>query len=173
MVTKLTLPKRDSWFLAQLRPNSAHIAERNLKWQGFQTFLPRHEETRRIRDKFVTAVRPLFPGYIFVAFDAEGGLWRTVNSTVGVTRLVSFSLYPTSVPTDIVTLLLDRCDATGTLQPPRQLQPGDKVHLMTGPFANFAAEIEKTAADQRVWVLMDIMGGRTRVLVEPEQLQLD
>ena len=32
-----------SWFLAQLKPNCANIADRNLKRQGFQTFLPVEE----------------------------------------------------------------------------------------------------------------------------------
>ena len=58
-----------SWFLAQLKPNCANIADKNLKRQGFQTFLPMEEETRQRNGKFVTAMRPLFPGYIFVTFD--------------------------------------------------------------------------------------------------------
>ncbi len=59
-----------SWFLAQLKPNCANIADKNLKRQGFKTFLPMEEETSQRGGKFVTAMRPLFPGYIFVAFDA-------------------------------------------------------------------------------------------------------
>ena len=51
-----------SWFLAQLKPNCANIADKNLKRQGFQTFLPMEEETRQRNGKFVTAMRPLFPG---------------------------------------------------------------------------------------------------------------
>jgi hypothetical protein len=58
-----------SWFLAQLKPNCANIADKNLKRQGFQTFLPMEEETRQRNGKFVTAMRPFFPGYIFVTFD--------------------------------------------------------------------------------------------------------
>ena len=58
-----------SWFLAQFKPNCANIADKNLKRQGFQTFLPMEEETRKRNGKFVTAMRPLFPGYIFVTFD--------------------------------------------------------------------------------------------------------
>ena len=90
-----------SWFLAQLKPNCANIADKNLKRQGFKTFLPTEEETRERNGKFVTAIRPLFPGYIFVAFDEARGLWRTVNSTYGITRLVSFGKEPTAVPLDL------------------------------------------------------------------------
>ena len=68
-----------AWFLAQLKPNAAQIAETNLKRQGFQTFLPKEEGTRKIRGKFVAVERPLFPGYIFVAFDVASGGWRAIN----------------------------------------------------------------------------------------------
>jgi transcriptional antiterminator RfaH len=49
-----------SWFLAQLKPNCANIADKNLKRQGFKTFLPQQEDTRQRDGKFITALRPLF-----------------------------------------------------------------------------------------------------------------
>ena len=94
-----------------------------------------------------------------------------VNSTNGITRLVSFGKEPTAVPLDLVSQLMLRCDAQGKLLPPKVLKPGDQVKLTKGPFANFVAEVEKIAPDRRVWVLMDIMGGQTRVAVGAEQLR--
>lgn len=160
-----------SWFLAQLKPNCAAIAERNLNRQGFQTFQPQEETTQLRNGKFVTAQRPLFPGYIFVAFDVARGLWRSINATHGVTRLVSFGREPAVVPSEIVAQLQLRCDARGKLLPPPRLQPGDPVMLTKGPFAQFVAEVETIAADQRVWVLMNIMGGQTRVAINADQLR--
>lgn len=55
---------------------------------------------------------------------------------------------------------------------PNQLQRGDQARGTSGPFANFIAEIETIAADRRVWVLMDLMGGPTRVAVSTDQMQL-
>lgn len=160
-----------SWFLAQLKPNCANVADKNLKRQGFKTFLPMEEETHQRNGKFVTAMRPLFPGYLFVVFDVARGLWRTVNSTYGITRLVSFGKEPTAVPLDLVLQLMLRCDAKRKLLLPELLRPGDQVTLTKGPFANFVAEVEKIAPDRRVWVLMDIMGGQTRVAVGADQLR--
>ena len=160
-----------TWFLAQLKPNCAQIADKNLTRQGFQTFLPLEEETRQRNGKFVTANKPLFPGYIFVALNVAQGLWRSVNSTYGITRLVSFGKDPAPVPLDLVSQIMLRCDADGKVLPPKMLKPGDQVALNTGPFANFVAEVEKIAPDRRVWVLMDIMGGQTRVAVGADQLR--
>lgn len=160
-----------TWFLAQLKPNCAQIAQKNLIRQGFETFLPMEEETRQRNGKFVTANRPLFPGYIFVAFDVTKGLWRTVNATYGITQLVSFGKEPAPVPRDVVSQLMRACDASGKLLPPKILKPGDQVMLTSGPFANFAAEVHKITPDQRVWVLMDIMGTQTRVALGANQIK--
>lgn len=168
----MALPDQDiAWFLAQLKPNCGQIADRNLKRQGFKTFLPMKEETERRNGKFVTTARPLFPGYIFVALDTSQGLWRKVNSTYGIIRLVSFGKEPEIVPLDLVSELRQRCDGSGTLLPPDHLKPGDKVQLTKGPFAKAIARIESVTPDQRVWVLMDIMGGITRVAVEAGTLR--
>lgn len=161
-----------SWFLAQFKPNCGHIAERNLKLQRFQTFLPKEESAKRVRSKFITAPRPLFPGYIFVAFNTGAGHWRTINSTHGITRLVSFGKAPAPVPLDIVSQLMLRCDASGKLLPPEHLKPGDQVRLTSGPFADFVGTIEAIAPERRVWVLMEIMGGETRVAVAADQLRM-
>jgi transcriptional antiterminator RfaH len=159
------------WFLAQLKPNSVKIAERNLKRQGFRTFLPIEEVTKRAKSKFVTVERPMFPGYIFVSFDVIKGGWRAINSTNGITRLVSFGKDPAPVPLDIISGLMLRCDARGKLMSPKLLSPGDQVTMTNGPLADFAAEIEKIDPDRRVWVLLDIMGGKTRVAVGTDQVR--
>lgn len=160
-----------SWFLAQLKPNCANIADKNLKRQGFDTFLPLEETTRQYNGKFVTTRQPLFPGYIFVAFDITHGLWRTVRSTYGITRLVSFGDEPAPVPPDLVAQMMLNCDAGGKMLSTDILKPGDQVTLTKGPFANFIAEVVKIEPDRRVWVLMEIMGAKTKVAVPADQLR--
>lgn len=168
----MTLHDADTrWFLAQVKPNCGGIAQRNLKRQGYQTFFPLEDITQHKRGQFVTAKQPLFPGYIFVGFDPACGLWREVNSTFGITCLVSFCSAPAPVPHDIVSHLMARCGGNGTLLPPKQFQPGESVWLTQGAFANFMAEVESIDPDKRIWVFMDIMGRQTRVRVSADQLR--
>lgn len=162
----------NTWFLAQFKPNCHKIAERNLHRQNFQTFLPLHEETRRRSGRFITTMRPLFHGYLFVSFDTSKGGWQAINNTYGITKLVSFANKPQSVPNDLVLKLMQRCDAEGKLLPPQKFQTGDTVTLSGGPFSDFVATVEKVDADQRVWVLLDLMGRATRVAVQPDMLQV-
>jgi transcriptional antiterminator RfaH len=88
-----------------------------------------------------------------------------------ITRLVSFGKEPASVPLEIMSQLLLRCDQEGKLIPPKLLSPGDKVKLASGPFADFTATVEKIAPNQRIWVLMEIMGGQKRIAVPAEGLR--
>ncbi|PXW67927.1 transcriptional antiterminator RfaH [Loktanella sp. PT4BL] len=160
-----------AWFLAQLKPNCSHIAQKNLQRQGFRTFLPLEDVTLQKRGRFVTTKRPLFPGYIFVAIATADGEWRKINATTGITKLVSFGNAPAAVPHDIVAHLMERCSDNGTLLPLTVPKPGDSVVLTQGAFASFAAEVQSIEPDRRIWVLMDIMGGQTRVRVSADQLK--
>ena len=164
--------RRPTWFLAQLKPNSHRIAERNLHRQSFQTFLPVHEETTRRNGRFAVSVKPLFPGYLFVVIDTFAGDWHKINSTYGVTKLVSFSKQPAPVPGSLVSALKRRCDDSGKLLPTRDLRPGDNVKLTSGPFAEFMAEIERIEPDRRTWVLLDLMGRTTRLAINANALEV-
>ena len=159
------------WFLLQFHPNSHRVAERNLGRQGFEIFLPVHEITRRVSSRFVSNVRPLFPGYLFITFNIDDEPWRKINNTVGVSRLVSFGGRPKLVPYELINRLMYRCDRFGKLLPHKTFSEGELVHLALGPFANFVGTIEEIEEDKRIWVLMDFMGQSARVAVDPEKLQ--
>ena len=107
---------------------------------------------------------------MFVTFDPEIGPWRQINCTIGVSKLVSFGHQPAPIPLDLISGLMARCSSGGKLLPPNQLNKGDAVQLLTGPFANYIAKVETIDADQRVWVLMELMGRVTRISVDPNQL---
>jgi len=159
------------WFLAQVKPNCVNIANINLTRQGFQTFIPRVEETRKRNGKFVNTIMPLFPGYIFVTFNIANSLWRTINSTHGITRLVSFGNIPATLPKDLVSDLMQRCDTNAKLLPSGTLRNGDRVTLTKGPFANFVGKVENITPERRVWVLIELMGRKIRVVIEKDILQ--
>ncbi len=158
------------WYLVQLKPNSVNIARRNLERQGFDCFCPL--ETRSVREKgrFVERSKPLFPGYLFVRFDPEVSGWRVINSTSGVSCVVAFGAAPRPVPSGLVDAIADRCSPEGILQGAADLSVGDRVEVTTGPFAGFVAQIASLAPDKRVWVLLDLIGTATRVLIQPESL---
>jgi transcriptional antiterminator RfaH len=160
------------WYLVQFKPNSHRLAERNLHRQEFETFLPMQNITRRKASRFVSDLKPLFPGYMFVSVNSDLTPWHTINSTIGVSRLVSFEGKPKPLPLQLVSGLMLRCDASSVLLPPKSLSAGDSVEMLAGPFANFIATVDAIDPERRIWVLMDFMGQKTRVQVAADQLQL-
>lgn len=158
------------WYLVQFKPNSHKIADRNLRRQGFETFLPMQKTTQRKTSKFKDVMKPLFPGYLFVSCDTTLQPWRKINSTMGVSRIVSFGNKPVKASLELVQGLQARCDDGGELVPLEHFEAGDQVTVTGGPFSNFIATVDKMDADQRVWVLLDLMGQKTRVRVQSDQL---
>jgi transcriptional antiterminator RfaH len=162
------------WFVVQVKPNADAIAKRNLLRQGIQIFAPFEEATTRKVRSFIRTKKALFPGYFFVSFDQEVIRWRTVNSTFGVSRIVSFSKdQPAQVPLDLISDLMLRCDHTGRLLPSQLLQIGDNVCITNGPLSEFIGSIEQIESDRRIWILLDIIGKNTRVALRAADLRLE
>ena len=160
------------WFILQFKSNSHHLAAKNLTRQGFEIFLPLHETTSRRLSRFINTSKPLFPGYMFIKFDRAESEWHKINSTYGVSRLITFNSILKSIPTTFVDHLKKRYDLLGKLIPVKKLKKGDQVKLLKGPFANFIATVEKYEDDQRIWVLMDLMGRKSKIQAATNSLQL-
>ena len=160
------------WFILQFKSNSHHLAAKNLTRQGFETFLPLHETTSRRLSRFINTSKPLFPGYMFIRFDKAESEWHKINSTYGVSRLITFNSILKSMPTSFVDSLMKRYDLSGKLLPIQKLKKGDQVTVLTGPFANFIATVEKYEADQRICILMDLMGRKTKIQTPSDNLSL-
>ena len=90
------------WFIAQIKPNSYELAIRNLERQGFETFVPKMEITRRQKNTFHVKKVYVFPGYIFVCFDLHDIIWSKINSTYGVSKILTFHKIPSEIPSDLI-----------------------------------------------------------------------
>jgi transcriptional antiterminator RfaH len=160
------------WFILQYKPNSQHIARKNLDRQGYETFLPLFNNTTRKVSRFVKTKQPLFPGYMFIAFNRTNSNWHKINNTYGVARLLTFNSTLKSLPATFINNLMERYDSSGKLLPIKKLTKGDQIKFLKGPFASFVATVEKYEDDQRIWVLMDLMGRKSKIQTATDCLQL-
>ena len=145
------------WYLAQLKPNALGIAGRNLRRQGFGTFMPLLEETRR-GARFETWRAPLFPGYLFVGATGRSADVGAVRSTRGVTRLVKSAGRLAPLPASLVDALQARCDEDGVYMQNEELNVGDGVRITGGPFTQYFGRVHALPSEERVWVLLDVLG---------------
>ena len=64
-----------------------------------------------------------------------------------------------------------RYDLSRKLLPKERFENGDKVKVLKGPFANFVATVERYETDQRIWILMDLLGRKTKIQSSSDGLQ--
>lgn len=161
----------EHWYLVQVKPNGYRLAERNLLRQGFACFQPLVRATERRGARFRPVSRPLFPGYLFVAFDPTRAPWRKINSTAGVARLLSLGSVPQELPKGLVAELRARLDAQGHVILADSVEVGNRVEIQSGPFAGFLGEVARLAPEDRAHLLVDLMGRQARVTAQLAELR--
>lgn len=157
------------WHLVLCKPNQHHIAERELSRLGCEVFLPRQTSQRRWRGRVFQDLRPVFPGYVFVGLDPGSPIWQPIRTARGVSRIIGFGDQgPATVPAEVVAGLMARCDVDGVLHPVQEdFAVGDRIRIISGPFAEFVTQVDTIAPDRRLHVLLELLGRPTRVVLDP------
>ena len=156
-----------SWYAVHAHRRAEHKASRHLSRQGFRTYLPRYLVQRSHARRRDWVERPLFPRYLFVHLDLEQDRWRAVYSTVGVRTLLSVGERPIVVPTEVVEEIRAREDSRGfvSLNSGRTFRRGDRVRVIEGPFLDLAGLFECRNDDERVIILLKLLGRQVKVSV--------
>jgi len=153
------------WYLVKALTGREALAAEQLARQGFEAFLPRQPKTVRHARKIRLTLAAYFPGYLFVRLDVATQRWRSINGTLGVSRLFGSSDRPTPVPKGVVEALAAAADDRGVLSGP-PLRAGQTVRIIAGAFADQLAVIERLDDAGRVRVLLEIVTGRVAVTLD-------
>lgn len=160
------------WYLVHTQPQAEARVEFNLRRQGFSSYLPKYQRTRRHARKTEMVTRPLFPRYLFVALDLACDRWRTVQSTFGVSQFVLSGDEPARVPCAVIDEIRAREGEGGYVQLglPAGIAVGSPVRFVDGIFADARVVIERIADARRVAVLLDLLGREVRVSTPVESI---
>jgi transcriptional antiterminator RfaH len=155
------------WYVVHTQAQGEARAECNLRRQGFNTYLPRYQRTRRHARRMDTVARPLFPRYLFVALDVARDRWRSIQSTFGVSNLVVVGNDPVPLPDGVMEEIRARESGEGfvKLGLPAGIRAGSPVRLLDGIFEDYRGELERCADEHRVTVLLKLLGRHVRVFV--------
>jgi len=155
---RLDLESGERWFVARVHPHRESTAQLNLHRLGFRSFAPRVRRTVRHARKIRNVLSPLFPSYIFLILDLSRDRWRCVNSTFGVASLIMGVEQPIPVPQGIVETLVAATESSGTVRLDSDLEIGQKVRILSGPFAEIFCRLVHLDDRGRVRVLLEFMG---------------
>ena len=151
------------WLVAQIKPKSHDLAFRNLERQGFETFMPKIKVSTKKENKFINKEVFVFPGYVFIGVDLQDHYWTKINSTYGVSKLLSFNNKPSEVPLDFIVTLKKKFQDNINPIIDENLKKGDTIKFNNGPFAELVVNIESVEEKKRIYVLLEVMGGHRKL----------
>ncbi len=147
-----------AWYLVQCKPRQDERAEENLGRQGYEYFRPLCRRERLVRGALQVQSESLFPGYLFIQLAADAN-WAPLRSTRGVSRLVGFGGMPMPIADELIAELQRRVQP----EPQPALQPGDRVCITSGSFAELDAIFLAMDGEERVVLLMSLLHRKHRL----------
>jgi len=153
------------WFAVQTQPRSEDRAVAHLLRQGFEIYLPRCAKKRRHARRVDTVAAPLFPGYLFIRLDLDTTPWRSIDGTRGVIRIVRHGDRPAPLPNGIIEALRQHEDDSGLHTPASLLvfAPRMRLRIIGGAFDDHIGQFERMSTDQRVVLLLNLLGRAVQV----------
>lgn len=164
----------EHWYVVYTKPRKEAVAEENLKRQGYEAYLPLIEQPRRRRARWGVAIDPLFPRYLFIRLRAGVDSIGPIRYTTGVSGLVRFAEEPAVVEDHIIESLRRRADGKTGLHYPEapRFSPGDTVIIDAGPLAGVEAVFVAETGQERVAILLHMLGRENRATAERDLLRL-
>jgi transcriptional antiterminator RfaH len=149
------------WYLVKTKSKQEDIAILNLENQNFHVYCP----YALIRNKNEV----LFPGYIFIQLDKDTQNWSPIRSTKGVLYFVRFGLSYAKIPDNIIEFVkTNQLNTLEKLKNINKFKPGDKVQITDGVFKNCIAIFKSYKSDERVILLMNILGQQQKLTIKQE-----
>ena len=107
----------------------------------------------------------IFPGYVLVEMIMDDDSWYVVRHTAGVTKFVG------SAKDAEIKKIIHRVQ-TQTTKIELDVKVGDKVRIISGPFADFIGDITEVYPDKsKLRATVSIFGRETPVELEYKQIQ--
>ena len=161
------------WYVAYTQPGKENLAAGQLIAQGFKTYLPKYQKKIRHARKVKNIRAPLFPRYLFVEIDLDRRPWRAINSTRGISYLLTMGENPSAVPSGIVEEIKSRESQQKLieLEPFTTYDPGDCVEITTGALSRQVGNFIRVDTNQRIVMLLQLLGRELEVRLQPGDVQ--
>lgn len=156
------------WLLILTKPSGERTAKFNLERQGYRVYYPRLLRPVFQRGRWADHVVSLFPRYLFLQCDVMRQSLSPVRSTTGVASIVRIGAECAMVPDAVVDGLMRRADPESGLHRLNRTQSyecGTAVKIIAGAFEGLEGIFERETADDRVIVLLSLLGQDTPVRV--------
>lgn len=139
-----------AWYCVVSRPQQEARAASELTNQGFTTFLPTLE------------AKPMFPRYLFAAFDRDRDNWGIIKSTRGCVDLLKSNFIPMPVPNYAMDLIMAYKPHQEPQEGATAFSHGQSVEIHTGPLKGLHGLFVGNSK-ARTMAFLEIMGKRVEL----------
>ncbi|MBU1023945.1 transcription termination/antitermination protein NusG [bacterium] len=171
-----------AWYIAHTKSGAEKKVSkailRQVEIQGFKHLIfnilvPEEERLEVVKNQRRPVKHKVYPGYVFVEMELTDETWALVRNTEGVTHFVGASEKHRPVPvkeSEIQTILKRMGMDTGL--PQIDLDAGNNVRVLIGPFADFTGVIQEIDLEkQKAKVLLSVFGRDTPVEFDFNQIE--
>ena len=152
-----------NWYLIKTKPRQEKIAVLNLKNQNYHVYCP----MALIDNKNVA----LFPGYLFIHLDEKTEDLSPIRSTKGVSSFVKFGLSFAKISDGIIDFIKSNENLTSEkIKNINNFKPGEAVQISDGIFKNCLAIFQSIQSDERVILLLKIMGQQQSINIKRKSI---
>ena len=151
------------WYLIKTKPRQETIAIANLEIQNYRVYCP--FALINNKNQF------LFPGYLFVHLDNESQDWSPIRSTKGVLNFVRFGTNFAKIPDKVIDLIIqNEKNTTNIIMNINNFKKGDKVQINDGVFKSCIAIFQSIKSDERVFILLNLLGKEQTININKKSL---
>ena len=142
----------------------------NMGEKIFRIEVPQKTVTQMKSGKKQEREEKIFPGYVLVEMIMDEDSWYVVRHTAGVTKFVGSAKRPIPAKDSEIKKIINRSTST-TQKIELDVKAGDKVRIISGPFADFIADIIEVYPDKsKLRANVSIFGRETPVELEYKQI---
>lgn len=156
------------WYALRIRQGSEPTVVEALQSRGFKPYCPTQKERRRYSDRMKIVDKPIFPGYVFCAFNVQKKL--PVVSCPGVDYIVGFAGTPTAIPQIQMENVRRMVEAGATAI--EHFAPGDRVRVMHGPLEGVEGILVREPRGSRLVVSIELLNRAASLYITQDQTSL-
>ena len=143
----------------------------NMADKIFRVEVPQKTVTQIKGGRKLEKEEKIFPGYVLVEMIMDNDSWYVVRHTAGVTKFVGSAKKPIPAKESEIKKIIHRSTTT-TQKIEMDIKVGEKVRIVSGPFAEFVGDITEVYPDKaKLRAMVSIFGRETPVELEYKQIQ--
>lgn len=142
----------------------------NMGEKIFRVEVPQKTVTQIKGGKKQEKEEKIFPGYVLVEMIMDEDSWYVVRHTAGVTKFVGSAKRPIPARDSEIKKIINR-SSSQSQKVELDVKAGDKIRIVSGPFADFIADIIEVYPDKsKLRANVSIFGRETPVELEYKQI---